>query len=887
MSRLRRAVPMGDDDVMSPRSTEWRRIVPLILIMAVVAMTIGGISLVVLYETAFEEARARLTETAQSRTRLMEAVARFNQTHNQDYPGGAFKATIDQIRQAHDDFKGFGESGEFVLARRDGEEIAFVLRHRHHDLDQPESVPFHKELGELHLAEPMRRALLGQSGTIIAPDYRGVTVLAAHEPVAVLNLGVVAKIDLTEIQGPFIRAGAVLLVISIVIIGVGAFVFFRVSEPMVQKIMETEVLRKSGEELERAQREIREKAVYLDNILRSALDTAIIATDEIFVIRYFNPTAEKLFGYAPNQVIGHTVMEIHEWEGVALPRFERGIGRIHTDGEHIYQVDKEEDGARKIIESRASGILDEAGDLLGYVLMSKDITERKQAEEALSKSERKYRLLMEFANDAIFVADAQTGVILDANKAGANLLGRPVEEIIGMSQTQLHPPEKAEIYQSLFKEHVNSGSGVVTDIVVLHRDGRHIPVEIRAGVTDLGERKVIQGIFRDVTERKKADDDLRESRARLAKAQEIAHLGHWDWDIAGNTLYWSGEVFRIFGLDSQTFAATYEAFLGAVHPEDRQMVVQAVDTALRDPDTAYIVQHRVVRPDGEQRIVHEQGEITRDNAGKAVRMVGTVHDITELKETEEKLRDLNLNLENRVAQRTRQLEAANKELESFSYSVAHDLRAPINNALGFSKILLEEHLDQLDPDGREHLEWLNGSALQMKKRVGDYLQLARSTRVLFKKQQVDLSALMEKAVRERKTAHPETEPILVEITPDLKVEGDADLLAVVAENLISNALKFTVGTKNGRIVFGGSEVDQGRMEFHVRDNGCGFDPKFSNRLFEPFERLHEPEEFEGSGIGLTTVQRIIHRHGGTIRAESAPGEGAVFYFTLGKRFKEP
>ncbi len=869
-------------------SSERRRILQLVMIMAAVAMAIGGTSLYVLYDTAFEEAAARLTDTAQSRARFMEAIARFDQLHNKDFPGGPVNATVSQIQDAHDNFKGFGETGEFVLARQDGDMIAFILRHRHHDLDQPESVPFHQDMnGEMHLAEPMRRALLGQSGVVIAPDYRGETVLAAHEPVAVLGFGVVAKMDLSEIRRPFIGAGLYLAGFSAVIVGIGTLIFFRVSEPMVQRITEMAALKRSRERLVQAEEEIRKQAVYLDNILSSALDLAIVATDDRFIVRYFNTTAEKLFGYEKKEIIGRNVTEIHEWEGVEPSAFEEGVERIKVIGFHEYRINKERGGNEVIIESRVSGIHDENGQRVGYVLMAKDITARQMAENALVKSERKYRLLMEYANDAIFVADAETGTILDANKAAAELIGCSVFELIGMHQADLHPPEKLESYQALFAEHVKSGFGVVSDIVVQHRDGRRIPVEIRAGVTDLGEKRVIQGIFRDVTERKKAEDAIRESRAGLAKAQEIAHLGSWDWNIISDTLTWSDEVFRIFAVDTAEFFTTYDSFLKSVHPEDRKQVVEAVDAALKYPDKPYDIQHRIVRPDGTQRVVREQAEIIRDDQGQAVRMLGTVHDITELKEIEQALIELNNNLESRVAQRTSQLAAANLELEAYSYSVAHDLKAPLNNAIGFCRILSDEFQEQFDHDGREHLEWLFKSILQMRSRVDDYLQLARSTRVSFHVQEVDLSELMAQAVATVAQDSPELAGVEVDITPNLLVNGDSNLLSVVAENLIANAFKFSGSQEKAKIEFGVEKNSAGEDEFFVRDNGVGFDQEYSSRLFEPFERLHDQDEFSGSGIGLTTVKRIIERHNGKIRGQATPGDGATFYFTIGTLVQDP
>ncbi|MBF0195345.1 MAG: PAS domain S-box protein, partial [Magnetococcales bacterium] len=678
----------------------------------------------------------------------------------------------------------------------------------------------------------------------------------------------------------FIEAGLILFVISAVVIGIGTLIFFRVSEPMVAKIMESEALKASSEKLVQAQGVIREKAIYMNNILSSALDTSIVATDENFLIRYFNPTAEKVFGYTRDQVLGRSVMEIHDWENIDPKKLEAGLEQISIHGGHVYQVNREVNGSQRIIESRASGIKDEVGGLVGYVLMSKDITESKQAENLLVKSERKYRLLMEYANDAIFVADTQTGIILDTNMAGAKLVGRSVDKIIGMHQSQLHPTEMVEEYKTLFEKQVRFGSGVLTDIVVQHKDGRHVPVEIRAGVTDLGDSQVIQGIFRDVTERKKVEDALKDNKERLSKAQEIAHLGNWEWDIIKGTLFWSDEVYRIFGLEPFELSATYDVFLNSVHPDDRATISEAVTQSLESPDIPYDIQHRVIHPSGEVRVVRELAEIERDAEGKAVRMMGIVHDITELKEAEDKLKNLNTNLEIRVEERTHQLESANRELEAFSYSVAHDLRAPLNNTLGFSKILLEEYQDQLGEEGSLYLQWLDDSSWQMKRRIEDYLKLARSTRSALHIQQVNLSDLIEKAVISSKKIHIELASIKVDITPDLIVPGDIHLLTVVAENLISNAIKFTGNEENGHISFGVNKRAD-NLEYYIKDNGIGFDTTYIDKLFEPFERLHDPGKFDGSGIGLTTVQRIIHRHGGKIWAESTVNKGSTFYFTLG------
>ncbi len=226
---------------------ERKRVLSLILIMATASLIVAAITISMLYRTAFEEEQARLVETAQSQARLIEAVTRFDAIHSRDYPEGPEEATLSQIIDAHKHYKGFGRTGEFTLARREGEDIVFLLSHRHYDLENPKPVPFDSEI-----AEPMRRALSGLSGTVVGLDYRGKVVLAAHEPVGELNFGIVAKIDLAEIRAPFVRAGLIAGGFAILVVLAGVFLFLRISNPMIKRLEENTVeLARTNKELQR------------------------------------------------------------------------------------------------------------------------------------------------------------------------------------------------------------------------------------------------------------------------------------------------------------------------------------------------------------------------------------------------------------------------------------------------------------------------------------------------------------------------------------------------------------------------------------------------------------------------------------------------------------
>ncbi len=237
-------------------------------------------------------------------------------------------------------------------------------------------------------------------------------------------------------------------------------------------------------------------------------------------------------------------------------------------------------------------------------------------------------------------------------------------------------------------------------------------------------------------------------------------------------------------------------------------------------------------------------------------------------------------LEARVAERTRELTLANKELESFSYSVSHDLRTPLRAVDGFSQALLEDEAERLSPEGRALFHRLRAAAERMGQLIDDLLRLSRVSRTDLKREPVDLSALAREVVDLLRHQEPERH-VTVEIAPDLRAEGDARLLRVVLENLLGNAWKFTSKRPDARIELFASERD-GRTHYGVRDNGVGFDMAYASKLFSPFQRLHRPADFPGTGIGLATVQRIVHRHGGDIQVDARPGQGATFCFTLGE-----
>jgi PAS domain S-box-containing protein len=368
-----------------------------------------------------------------------------------------------------------------------------------------------------------------------------------------------------------------------------------------------------------------------------------------------------------------------------------------------------------------------------------------------------------------------------------------------------------------------------------------------------------------------------ESNERLRLALAAGKMGTWTRELeGGGRVLFSPELEAIIGLNPGEFPGTESALFELIHPEDREMVRQALARGI-EIKSDYEVEFRFLprgRPPG---WMLGRGRAYYDAAGKPLRQAGVAIDITARKTAELEISRLNAELERRVQERTAQLEATNQELEAFAYSVSHDLRAPLRSIRGFSEVLLESHADQLDAQGQALLRRACESSNRMSQLIDDLLKLSRVGRCELHWQPVNLTALAEAVVAELRKSHPER-AVEVVVGPKLGAEGDEHLLRLALDNLLGNAWKFTSRRTGARIEFGFTAEPE--PAFFVRDNGVGFDTKHAGKLFGVFQRLHSADEFPGTGIGLATVQRIIKRHRGRVWAAGVVNQGAMFYFSL-------
>ncbi len=753
----------------------------------------------------------------------------------------------------------------------------------------------------------------------------------------------------------------------------------------------------------------------------------------------------RMLGYTRQEFVRLTWLELTDPGDLAadVGQFERVI-RGEIDGYSLEKRFLRKDGSAVPVEIAVSSVRAPDGTVHHLLALIQDITERKRAEEQLRRHrERLEELVAERAADL-----AKQQELLDATSRLARVGGweydvrnekltwtdmvreihevEPGYDLTVAAGLGFYAPESRTVVEPAFLRAITTGETFDLELQLVTAKANRVWVRAvgRPSVED-GAVVRVTGVLQDIDARKRSEEDLAQYRvrleelvaertaevedanARLLEAQAVARLGSWEWDARRDVVHGSAEFHRLFG-DPPEGLSSFRQVVDLIHPDDRETVRVALEETRRRGDGAlFQASYRVLLPDGRVRFVNGRGVVSVDEEGRLVGMLGTCHDVTSVRETEEALREsenrlrrivseapfpiglyaddgeiLLVNnawrritgyapeelrtigewaaraygerkdlaradiessfsradavregefairtksgerrywdfssspvgrlpdgrrlvttmamdvterrhaeeevwayrehLEELVRERTAELEAANREMESFSYSVSHDLRAPLRALDGFSAILAEEYPDRLDERGRGYLDRIRAAARTMALLVDGLLSLASLNRQELTIAPVDLSALASRVGADLTALEPgRTVRLLVQ--DGLRAEGDPRLLRVLLENLIGNALKFTSTRSEATIELGCVERN-GESVFFVKDDGVGFDMTYASKLFLPFQRLHLASEFPGTGIGLATVHRIVTRHGGRIWPESVPDAGATFFFTLG------
>lgn len=638
-------------------------------------------------------------------------------------------------------------------------------------------------------------------------------------------------------------------------------------------------------EQKRAAAALYESESHKSAILATSLD-AIVSIDQQGLVHEWNVAAERLFGYARAEAMGRRLDNLIVPAALQeryLPRLTDYLmtGAGSLIGRPIELVARRAGGEQFPIELAITQVHSSAPPI--FTVFMRDITDRKRAEEALRRSEARKAAVVETALDAIISIDHEEKII-EWNPAAEKIFGYSRELALGRTMADLIlPSAELEKYHQHWPRNAGPNRGRAAgqriEMTAKRANGAEFPIEFAMMRISGEEPPTFTAYIRDITEQKHAVEELRQSEERLRLLVEDAKdYAIYMLDPNGRVISWNLGAERIEGYRSQEILGRTSARFYTAEDVERGKPEQTL--AVAKAEGRFQEERWGVRKDGSRYWANIVVTALRNEKGKLYGFSKIAHDMSKYKEAEDETRRLNAELERRVKERTAELQRTYDEMESFSYSISHDLRTPLIQISGFAEILLKELGSQLTGKNLAHLKTIVEATHRLGKMIDDLLAFAHTSRAEMHKMQVDLGEIIRKVQRDLQNEQ-QNRQITWTIRKLPEVAGDPILVRQVIFNLVVNALKYTRSRAEARIEIGAQPAEQEVIIF-IRDNGVGFDVKYADKLFGVFQRLHSAAEFEGNGIGLANVRRIIQRHGGRTWAEGAVDEGATFYFSLPK-----
>ncbi|MDX1953320.1 MAG: PAS domain-containing protein [Verrucomicrobiota bacterium] len=503
-----------------------------------------------------------------------------------------------------------------------------------------------------------------------------------------------------------------------------------------------------------------------------------------------------------------------------------------------------------------------------------EIARRGVVEAELKQQQTQLQAFFDHSDAVMYIKDLNHRILF-AN-ARYRQLFKVEGEMIGKREEEFFPREIAERFMANDKKVVEARKALHFEEEAIQADGLHIYLSTKFPLMDsAGEVYAIGGISTDITQRKAAEAAVMETEVRLRTALDAGQLGVWEWDIRNNRVSWSDRLYEFHGLKFGEFGGTVEAFARIVHPEDASMVQKAIQRAIEEK-APYELVFRTVRPDGQVRWLRTAARVLFAEDGTPLRMLGGTVDITRQKKQEELLQSQADHLEALVAERTARLQETISELESFSYSISHDMRGPLRAMQGFASVLDDDFGPQLGPEGSDYTQRIRRAATRLDSLIQDVLSYSKVARSELKLSPVNLNELLSDITSQ----YPGFQPpgAILEIEGNLPlVLGQESLLTQCFSNLIGNGIKFCPPGQTPRIRIR-AETREERIRIWVEDNGIGIAPEHQERIFQIFERVNE--SYEGTGIGLSIVRKAVERMGGEVGLVSELGKGSRFWIVL-------
>lgn len=635
------------------------------------------------------------------------------------------------------------------------------------------------------------------------------------------------------------------------------------------------------------QKKAEEEKLRLMNMVITNINDAILITESEPIespgprILFVNEAFTRMTGYTAEEVIGQTprILQGPETDLQELARLKKALKNWESCDIELLNYKK--NGEPFWNNFTVTPVANEAGWHTHWVSVERDVTERRKTDLLIRDSEEKRRLIMNAALDAIICIDTK-GEITFWNPQAEKIFGWKQDEVMGKPLSSIIIPEAyRSMHDEGMKQYLITGNGpalnVLLELSAINRDGTIFPVELTVLPIQQGNESFFCAFIRDITERKKAETTIRRSNERYELVTKATSDAIWDWDLRTGNVVRSGEgLQKLFGYETAAASEDNDFWRKHVHPDDISRVTQEREIMLQTTTNHYWEdEYRFQRKDGSYAHVYDRGYVIRNKEGKAIRMIGSTQDISALKRSEQQLYELNAVLEKRASELAR----SNAELERFAYVASHDLQEPLRMVSSFLQLLDKQYTARLDDKAREYINYAVGGAERMKKLILDLLAYSRVATVTEQFQSVDMNVIV-KYVTQIFESRFEKERITL-ITDRLPVvQGNTSQLQQLLQNLIGNAIKYK--SEQPPLIEIGCQEQESRFVFFVKDNGIGINPKYFEKIFVVFQRLHPLNNYSGTGIGLAICKKIIERHRGEIWVESEEGKGSTFFFSIPK-----
>jgi len=589
---------------------------------------------------------------------------------------------------------------------------------------------------------------------------------------------------------------------------------------------------------------------------------------------YVSPNVVELLGWSPSDFTDNPVFrqEIIHPDDLDQIKADVQASFGHERQTHEYRLRKK-DGTYIWVMDDIRSLLREDGHLEGVVGYLTDITETKITERSLRESELRHRAIFETVLEGIISIDSK-GIVQDMNKAAENIFGYDSKEVIGQNISMLMPDDYAHNHDGYLARYHETGErrvvGVGREVHGLRKNGDVFNMGLSVSELVLPEGKFFVGCIRDISSRINAEKALRTSQERLKTSQDFAKFGTWDWHVETDKIFWSEQVALLFGHKLHNFEMTYETYIEHIYPDDREKVKDAIRNCVTKGKN-YDIQHRIVWPDGSLHWLHEQGDVIRNEDGRATRMLGILHDITETKLREKELEEARIIADN-----------ANKAKSEFLSRMSHELRTPLNAILGFAQLLGISRKHPLEERQQKQVAQIVDAGKHLLDLINEVLDLAKieAGHLSLSIEGVNMEMVLEECISLTQPLADEKGISLVCDPAFNKILWvDRTRLKQVLLNLLSNAVKYN--NEDGRVHLQVTQQDPKHIRFSIIDTGRGMTENQQSQLFKPFNRLGaEQGDIEGTGIGLTLTKQLVEAMDGVIGLESEAGKGTTFWVDL-------